>query len=60
LYGYPLAALEFLRSLGRSVGWLGENHRPLQQFSIPEDYFGVNVAPGDGSDSDDYIIERLR
>lgn len=60
LYAYPLAALSFLRAVFQTLRLLGLDHRPLGTHPVPVDYFGVNVAPGEDTDSDDYIVARLR
>ena len=60
LYAYPLAATAFLRAAGQSLRLVGLDHTPLTQHRVPRDYFGVNVAPGEDSDTDDYIVARLR
>lgn len=59
LYGYPLAAWEFLSAIGQCVRLLGTDHQPDSGLSISNDFFGINVAPGDDSTSDDYILDRL-
>lgn len=60
LYGYPMAAVEFFCALGQSVRLLSIDSRPERAHAIGEDFFGVNVAPGDDPATDDYIVERLR
>ena len=60
LYGYPLAALEFTRGLVRSLGQLRLDHQPTAGGVIPRDFFGVNVAPGDDPQTDDYLLARLQ
>ncbi|MEH6586477.1 MAG: lipopolysaccharide kinase InaA family protein [Halioglobus sp.] len=59
LYGYPAAAWEFLNAIGQCARLLGADHQPDAGLVIPEDFFGINVAPGDDADSDDYILDRL-
>ncbi|KAA1193364.1 hypothetical protein F0M18_05875 [Pseudohalioglobus sediminis] len=59
LYGYPTAAWDFLCALADNLRLLGTDHRPLEAFTIGDDFFGVNVAPGDAPATDDYILERL-
>lgn len=59
LYGYPLAGLEFIRAIGQSMRHLGESHQPSPQHTITEHFFGVNVAPADNAEGDDYICARL-
>ncbi len=54
-----MAAWEFLCALGDNLRLLGTDHRPLEAFTIGDDFFGVNVAPGDAPATDDYILERL-
>ncbi len=60
VYLYPLAGIELLRTLTRVPGWLALGHEPRREFSIPGDFFGVNLAPGDDPAMDDYCCERLR
>lgn len=60
LYGYPLAAWDFLCALGLNIRLLGTGHQPDQQGFITSDYFGVNVAPGDNAEVDRYLLERLQ
>jgi Lipopolysaccharide kinase (Kdo/WaaP) family len=60
LYGYPIAAWEFLSAVGQCASLLSTDHQPDSNLHIPADFFGVNVAPGDDPASDDYIIARLQ
>lgn len=60
LYGYPLAALEFLKAVGQSVRFMALDHQPQPGADIPKDFFGVNLAPGDDPATDDYILEHLQ
>jgi Lipopolysaccharide kinase (Kdo/WaaP) family len=59
LYGFPLAAVELLSAIGQSFRLLSLDSRPDSEHLVPEDFLGVNLAPGDDPASDDYIIERL-
>ena len=47
LVGYPLAALDFLRTVGHVAMGLRLSSEPLEHFRIEQDFFGVNVATGD-------------
>lgn len=60
LYGYPLAAREFIRAIVQNVRLMAEDHRPRAEVTIPGDFFGVNVAAGEHPDTDTYIVQRLR
>ncbi|MEP5568355.1 MAG: lipopolysaccharide kinase InaA family protein [Halioglobus sp.] len=59
LYGYPIAAWEFLSAIGQCVRLLGTDHQPDSGLNVSGDFFGINVAPGEDSSCDDYILERL-
>ncbi len=59
LYGYPAAAWEFLNAIGQCVRLMHTDHRPDTGLVVPEDFIGVNVAPGEDPANDDYIIDRL-
>ena len=60
LIGYPVAALDLLRTLGHVAGALRLSARPLARFRVDRGFFGVNVATGDDPALDDYIVARLR
>ncbi len=60
LVGYPVAALEFVRTLGDVAIALRLPSKPLDRFRVERDFFGVNVATGDNPAVYDYIITRLR
>lgn len=60
LYGYPLAGKELLKATAECVGLLEQNHQPHREFTVADDFFGVNVAPGEESASDDYILQQLQ
>lgn len=49
-----------LRALAQIPGWLRCRSNVEPPASVPEDFFGVNVAPADDPDVDNYIVERLR
>jgi hypothetical protein len=59
LHGYPAAAAAFTGALFRCGRALGLNHRPLGNVDIPEDFFGVNIAPGESDQTNDYLLQRL-
>lgn len=59
LYGYPAAAREFISAIGQCLRLLSTDHLPDANLQVPENFFGVNVAPGDTPDCDDYILARL-
>ncbi|PLW68120.1 lipopolysaccharide kinase InaA family protein [Pseudohalioglobus lutimaris] len=59
LYGYPLAAWDFLCAIGQNIRLLGTDHQPGQNGLITADYFGVNIAPGKNKHVDEYLVERL-
>ncbi|MFT6287161.1 MAG: hypothetical protein ACJA09_001914 [Alcanivorax sp.] len=59
LFGYPVAGLQFLRSLTEIGSWLRQSPLP-EPHTIPIDFFGVNVAPAEDPAIDDYIIARLQ
>ena len=59
LYGYPAAAWEFISAFAQCARLLGTDHRPADNQAIPEDFFGVNVAPGGDAASDDRILSYL-
>lgn len=58
LFGYPVAALDFLRAIAHLPGWLGNSAVPEPQ-SLPDDFLGVNVAPADDPAMDDLIVDYL-
>ncbi|MEP1594849.1 MAG: hypothetical protein ABJK20_09760, partial [Halieaceae bacterium] len=58
LFGYPVAAADFLQALVHTPGWLGNDWVPAAH-SIPTDFLGVNVAPADNPDIDDFILQQL-
>lgn len=60
LYGYPTAAWELLNAVGLCARLIGTDHQPDAGLVIPEDFFGVNVAPGEDPACDDYVIDRLQ
>jgi len=60
LCAYPLAALECIKAISQSVRLLSLDHRPHAGGAIAEDFFGVNVAPGTDTATDDYLLDRLR
>ena len=59
MFGYPAAVLDFLKALAASPRWLALDHKPHAGIEIPGDFFGVNVAPGEQSATDDYTLQRL-
>lgn len=60
LYGYPLAAWDMACALGQNVRLLRCDHQPRSGLTVPDDFFGVNVAPGEDTAVDQYIVDRLR
>lgn len=59
LYAYPLAALEFFKASAQCFRLLSLDHLPRAGDRIDDNFFGVNVAPGDDPATDCYILERL-
>ncbi|MEH6581943.1 MAG: lipopolysaccharide kinase InaA family protein [Halioglobus sp.] len=59
LQAYPLAALDFAKAVGQIGKWLQLSDQPLPTTVVPTDYFGINVAPADDANVDDYIVARL-
>ena len=59
LYGYPLAAWDFLCAIGQNFRLLGTDHQPSLGDVVSGDFFGVNVAPGADPEVDRYLVERL-
>jgi len=60
LYGYPLAAGAFLAAVGQNLRLLTCDHQPSAGFTVPEDFFGVNVAPADDPAVDQYLVDKLQ
>ena len=58
LFGYPVAALDFLRAVAHLPSWLASSALPGAQ-ALPEDFLGVNVAPADDPAVDDLIVNYL-
>lgn len=58
LFGYPVAAVDFLQALVHAAGWLGNDWAPASH-AVPADFLGVNVAPADDPDIDDFILQQL-
>ena len=58
-YGYPAAARELISAIGQCLRLLGTDHLPDSNLEVPEDFFGINVAPGDSPDCDEYTLARL-
>jgi hypothetical protein len=49
-----------IHALAQIPGWLRCRSDIVPPTSVPEDFFGVNVAPADDPDVDNYIVERLQ
>ena len=49
-----------MRATGQSVRGLALEHNPQPSFDIPADLLGVNVAPGQTPETNQYILARLQ
>jgi len=56
----PAATIDILKSLFDFGKWLSLPDAPDGAFDISKDFIGINVAPGDDSAVDDYILAHLR
>ncbi|MBT4522104.1 MAG: hypothetical protein HOC23_19065 [Halieaceae bacterium] len=59
IYDYSRAGLDLLSTLGQTVNWLALPDQPLSGATISDDFFGVNLAPGEDPAVDDYILAQL-
>ncbi len=55
----PFAIIGLLKSLFQVGKWLSLSHVPAESFDIGKDFIGVNVAPADDPEVDDYILAQL-
>ena len=54
-----MAALDYLKPLGRIPTWLSLSDAPLATTEVPRDYIGINIATSDDPAVDDYLLARL-
>jgi hypothetical protein len=59
VYFWPVLIIDVVKELFRSKLWVGVSSEVSLPVTIENDFFGVNIAPSDDIECEDYIISRL-